>query len=189
MHATVYIATSLDGFIAREDGGIDWLPTESSEPAGTEAEPEDYGYRAFMATVDALVMGRNTWELVRGFATWPYGDKRVVVLTNRPFDIPLELEDRVETMAGPALEIVDRMAARGAQHLYVDGGKTVQGFLAAGLIDRLIVTRIPILLGRGIPLFGPLPHDVPLRHVTTRIWANGLVQSEYAVRAREQAAG
>jgi dihydrofolate reductase len=174
MRATVYCATSLDGFIAREDGGIDWLPT--SEGTG---EQEDYGYQAFFASVDALVMGRNTYELVRGFGAWPYGDKRVVVLTNRHLELSPEQAETVEVMAGPPLEIVDRLAARGATHLYVDGGKAVQGFLAAGLIDRLILTRVPILLGRGIPLFGPLPHDLAWEHVGTRSFANGLVQSEY----------
>jgi dihydrofolate reductase len=176
MKATVYIATSLDGFIAREDGGIDWLP-----PIEAGDDGEDYGYHAFFASVDTLVMGRNTFELVRGFGQWPYGDKRVIVLTSRPLDLPDAFAGRVEPMSGSPGEVAERLGARGAQHLYVDGGKTIQGFLAEGLIQRLIIARIPVLIGRGIPLFGPVPHDIRLRHVATRAYANGLVQSEYEV--------
>ena len=173
--AAVFIATSLDGFIARADGALDWLP--APEPGG-----EDYGFAAFLASVDALVMGRNTFDLVRDFPTWPYGDRPVVVLTHRPLDVPASLGGRVETMAGQPGEIAERLAARGLARLYVDGGLTVQAFLAAGLGDRLIVTTVPVLLGRGVPLFGPLPGgDVGLRHLATRSFADGLVQSEYAV--------
>ncbi len=176
MKASVYIATSLDGFIARENGGIDWLPV------GEEAETgEDYGYREFMDSVDILVMGRNTYELVQSFGEWPYGEKRVVVLSSRPLEIPEQVAPTVEWMSGSPGEIVGRLAERGANHLYVDGGKTIQGFLAEGLIQQLIITRIPVLIGSGIPLFGPLSHDVKLRHVETRTFANGLVQSRYEV--------
>lgn len=175
---TVFIATSLDGFIAREDGAIDWLVGPDAPGAGSG---EDYGFDAFFATVDALVMGRNTFDLVREFPTWPYGEKPVVVLTTRPLgDAPAGA--RVERMSGEPAEVAARLAERGLTRLYVDGGKVVQAFLGAGLVDRMIVTQIPVLLGRGIPLFGPLPGgDVRLRHVSTRSWPSGLVQSEYEV--------
>ena len=173
MPAHVFIATSLDGFIAREDGTIDWLP--GFEPG------EDYGYRAFFDAVDAMVMGRHTFELALTFGAWPYGTKPVVVLTSRPLGIPDTLAGTVSTMSGAPAEIAARLAERGLRELYVDGGKTVQGFLAAGLVHRLIVTRVPVLIGRGLPLFGALPNDVRLRHVRTRDWPNGLVQSEYVV--------
>lgn len=174
MHCTVFIATSMDGYIAREDGAIDWLPTYGDE---------DYGYHAFFRTVDALVMGRNTYELVRTFGEWPYGEKPLVVLSSRGVDIPPELEGTVESMSGTPTEVVERLAARGYEHLYIDGGKTVQRFLAEGLIDRMIITRIPVLIGAGIPLFGAVPRDIPLRHVRTNSYPNGLVQSEYEVAA------
>lgn len=174
MHCTVFIATSMDGYIAREDGAIDWLPTYGDE---------DYGYHAFFRTVDALVMGRNTYELVRTFGEWPYGEKPLVVLSSRGVDIPPELEGTVEPMSGTPTEVVERLAARGYEHLYIDGGKTVQRFLAEGLIDRMIITRIPVLIGAGIPLFGAVPRDIPLRHVRTNSYPNGLVQSEYEVAA------
>lgn len=149
----VFVATSLDGYIAREDGGIDWLP------AGGE---EDHGYAAFFASMDALVVGRNTWDLVRTFGTWPCGDKPVVVLTRRPVVVPRELERTVRVDSGEPREIAQRL-------------------VAAGLVRRIVLTRVPVLLGRGIPLFGPLAGDVVLRHVATRSYANGLVQSEYEV--------
>lgn len=195
VRASAFIATSLDGFIAREDGGLDWLPgTQGYEvPDGTpdagggvvgSAEapaPEDHGYGAFMATVDALVMGRRTFETVRAFHPWPYGDTPVVVLAHRDPGIPPELADRVEAMAGAPAEVLQALAARGFRHVYVDGGRTIQGFLAAGLLQRLVLTRVPVLLGRGVPLFGPLLRDVALRHVATRAFSSGLVQSEYEV--------
>ncbi len=173
--ASVFIGISLDGFIAREDGAIDWLHEVGDEPG------EDYGYGAFFESVDALVMGRNTYELVRTFADWPYDTKPVIVLTSRPLEIPDALADRVSTLSGAPAEIVRQLSERGFTHVYVDGGKTIQGFLAAGLIHRLTITRLPILIGRGIPLFGPIPHDIKLRHVETRTYGNGLVQSTYDV--------
>ena len=172
MTVSVFIGASVDGFIARRDGGLDWLPEGGGEP---------HGYVEFMASVDALVIGRNTFEIVLGFDPWPYGDKRVVVLASKPVDLSAVRGGRVEQMAGTPAEIVARLAASGAHHLYVDGGITIQRFLSAGLIDRLIITRVPVLIGDGIPLFGPLPHDVRLDHVATSSYPSGLVQSEYRV--------
>lgn len=134
-----------------------------------------------MASVDALVIGRNTVETVLAFEVWPYGDTRVVVLSHRPVDVSAVRGGVVEQMAGTPAEIVSRLAASGAHHLYVDGGITIQEFLRAGLVQRLIVTRVPVLIGDGIPLFGTLPRDVPLRHVATRHYPSGLVQSEYDI--------
>jgi dihydrofolate reductase len=135
---------------------------------------------AFIATVDALVMGRKTYEKVLTFTTWPYGDKPVFVLSTRTLR-PAPPGAVVERMAGDPAEIVSQLDGRGVRHVYVDGGITVQRFLEAGLIQRLIVTRVPVLIGAGIPLFGALPHDVALSHVGTRQYDSGLVQSEYAV--------
>lgn len=177
VNTTVYIATSLDGLIAREDGNLDWLHSIEAPPSG-----EDYGYKAFMETVDALVMGRNSYEAALGFDRWPY-DKPVVVLTTRPISIPAELRGSVESMSGQPGDILARLSSRGVRHVYVDGGRTIQRFLDAGAIQRLVITRIPVLIGRGIPLFGPLSRDVKLRHVETRQYPNGLVRSEYVVVA------
>ena len=174
MKASVFIATSLDGFIARANGDLDWLPPGGGEP---------HGYDEFMATVDALVIGRKTFETVLAFDTWPYGEKPVFVLSTRTL-APAPLGAVVERMSGAPAEIVSQLAARGIRHAYVDGGITSQGFLQAGLIQRMIITRIPVLLGDGIPLFGPLQRDIVLSHVATRQYASGLVQSEYAVLSK-----
>jgi dihydrofolate reductase len=172
MKASVFVGTSVDGFIARLNGDLDWLPPGGGEP---------HGYDEFMASVDALVIGRKTFETVLGFEEWPYGAKRVVVLSSRPLDFSAVRGGIVEQMGGPPAEIVSRLAAGGAQHIYVDGGITIQRFLRAGLIDRLVITRVPVLIGDGIPLFGSLPRDLRLRHALTRSYPSGLVQSEYLV--------
>lgn len=176
MEATVYIATSLDGFIARKNGDIDWLPS------GENAEgTEDYGYQEFIDSVDVLVMGRNTYELTLSFDSWPYGEKPVVVLSSKQVDIPNNIAKTVESMCASPQEVVSCLAERGFKHLYIDGGKTIQGFLSKGLIKQLIITKVPILIGTGIPLFSSLPHDVKLHHLETRQFENGLVQSKYEV--------
>ena len=176
MKASVYIATSLDGFIARENGELDWLPGRGSEESG-----EDYGYKEFMDTVDVLVMGRNTYEKVLTFGEWPYGNKPVVVLSSRTLRIPKHIAQSVEAMSCSPAELVSQLSARGAKHLYIDGGKTIQGFLNAGIIQRFTITKIPILMGRGVPLFAPLVRDIKLRHIETRQFSSGLVQSTYLV--------
>ncbi len=171
MRASVFVGTSLDGFIARRNGDFDFLPTGGGEP---------HGYEEFMATVDALVIGRNTYETVLKFDSWAYGKKPVFVLSTREL-ARAPAGAVVERLSGDPVGIASELDARGITHVYVDGGLTIQGFLRAGLIQRIIVTRVPVLIGDGIPLFGPLSGDVALRHVATRTYASGLVQSEYLV--------
>jgi dihydrofolate reductase len=171
MKASVFIGTSLDGFIARANGDLDFLPPGGGEP---------HGYAEFMATVDALVIGRKTFDTVLSFDKWPYGEKPVVVLSTRPL-APAPPGAVVERMSGTPAEILSQLAARGIRHIYVDGGITIQRFLQDGLIQRLVITRVPVLIGTGIPLFGPVARDIVLRHVGTRQYASGLVQSEYEV--------
>lgn len=174
---SVFIATSLDGFIARTNGSIDWL-----EEANTLApEGEDCGYHAFFSTVDVLVMGRNTFETVLGFEGWPYAEKRLVVLSSKPLEIPVELRGTVSASSETPNELVARLEAEGAQHLYIDGGITIQRFLAAGLLDELTITTIPVLIGEGKPLFGPLAHDIKLRCVATKAYDFGFVQTTFSV--------
>jgi dihydrofolate reductase len=171
MRASVFVGTSVDGFIARRSGDFDFLPEGGGEP---------HGYDEFMASVDVLVIGRNTYEKVLSFEQWPYGDKRVVVLSSRA--IPPNIRGAViEQMSGSPAEITDRLAASGAAHAYIDGGITVQRFIRARLVQRLIITRVPVLIGEGIPLFGALPHDVQLRHIQTKTYPSGLVKSEYEI--------
>jgi dihydrofolate reductase len=162
MTASVFIGVSVDGFIARKNDDLDFLPED----------PEPHGYTEFIAGVDAIVIGRKTFEKVLTLGPWAYGDKRVVVLSSHPLDLSKAIGGVVEQMAGPPAEIVSQLAASGAHNLYIDGGITIQ---------RLIITRVPVLIGEGLPLFGALPHDVRLRHVATRAYPSGLVQSEYEV--------
>jgi dihydrofolate reductase len=170
---SVFIGTSLDGFIARPNGEFDFLPKGGGEP---------HGYSEFIASVDAIVMGRKTFETVLTLGPpWPYAKKRVVVLSSRPVDLSGVKGGVVEQMSGSPAQIVSQLAATGSHHLYVDGGATIQGFLRAGLIQRLIITRVPVLIGQGIPLFGPLHDDIRLRHITTKQYQSGLVSSEYHV--------
>lgn len=168
---SVFVGTSLDGFIARTDGRVDFL-----SPAGDVP----HGYEEFIETVDALVMGRKTYDFVVDFGDWPYGDLPVFVLSSADIKAP-PAGSIVERMHGDPKEIASQIAGRGIRHMYVDGGLTIQQFLRAGLIQRLIISRVPVLIGKGIPLFGDLEKDLELRHVATRQFASGLVQSEYEV--------
>jgi dihydrofolate reductase len=174
---SVFIATSLDGFIARSDGEIDWL-NEANRlvPSG-----EDCGFGEFMASVDALVMGRNTFEMALSFGSWPYGNTPVIVLSSRMTSLPTDVPDTVSLFSDSPAALVAELSAQGLHHLYIDGGRTIQSFLAAALIDDITITIIPILLGSGIPLFGPLSADIQLEHLSTHAYDFGFVQSRYRV--------
>lgn len=175
---SVFVGVSLDGFIARPNGDLDWL---MGEGGGDSAE---YGYNEFIADIDAIVMGRKTFEKVLTFDKWYYGTKRVIVLSrSRSLDLSVAKAcgGIVEVMAGSPAEIVSKLADSGAHRLYVDGGITIQQFLRAGLIHRLIISRLPVLIGEGIPLFSSLPRDIRLSHIATRTYPGGMVQSEYHI--------
>ncbi len=173
MKISVYIAISADGFIARKNGEIDWLPPGSDGS-------EDYGYAEFISTVDHIVMGRNSFEKVRTFGEWPY-DKEVIVLTSRDLPLPSELADKVEVLHLSPRELVHEMNIRGAKVIYLDGGVTIQRFLREGLVDEMTTTIIPILIGDGLPLFGPLDKDVKLELIKSQSFKNGFVQNKYKV--------
>jgi dihydrofolate reductase len=169
----VYIATSLDGFIAERDGGLGFLD-EIQNP-----EQSDFGFSAFMAGIDALVMGSTTYEVVLGFGMdWPYA-KPVFVLSSRLTETPDELAGKVEFLRGEPHAVVKQLHARGHQDLYIDGGRVIQDFLRAGLIDELILSRVPVLLGGGVSLFGELAQPLWLEHVATTAYAGGVVMSHY----------
>ena len=177
MTNSVYIATSLDGFIATSDGGLDWLD-EIPNPDGS-----DHGYAEFMSGIDAIVMGRKTFEKVLTFSLWPY-DKPVYVLSRSKVRVPNELENKVEIVKKNPKTLVDQLKERGHQNLYIDGGITIQGFLEEDLIDELIITRIPVLLGNGAPLFGKLIQRMYFSHKRTEVLNETLVKSYYT-RIRE----
>lgn len=173
----VYIASSLDGYIAREDGSLDWLDQASKHvPKG-----EDCGFEDFMDSVEVLVMGRKTYEKVLSFGAWPYGETPVLVLTRRLQELPAKLSDTVSFSAESASELVVRLAGEGVKKIYLDGGLTIQRFLRLGLIDEITLTQIPVLLGGGIPLFGSLAKDIELKHLTTRTYDFGFVQTSYMI--------
>jgi dihydrofolate reductase len=171
--ASVFVGISIDGFMARLDGALDFLPPGGGEP---------HGYVEFMATVDTLVIGRKTFETVLKFDKWPYGEKPVVVLSSGSL-AAAPPDAVVERMSGDPADVISKLQLRGIRHVYVDGGMTIQLFLRAGLIQRLVITRVPVLIGAGIPLFGPLDRDISLHHVRTQHYVSGLVQSEYAIVA------
>ncbi len=176
----VYIATSLDGFIAREHGELDWLDDANAiVPQG-----EDCGYKDFFASMDVLVMGRKSYEKVLSFGNWPYGQTQVVVLSRRPITFPEELPATVSHSSAPPRVLYNRLSNEGARHIYVDGGQTIQAFLAERLVDEITITVIPIILGQGVPLFGRLDNDVPLTHIQTQAFDFGFVQMKYAVGDR-----
>lgn len=168
---SVFVGTSLDGYIARTDGSVDFLSHAGDEP---------HGFDEFIATVDALVMGRNTYDFIVEHGEWPYGDKPVFVISSRKLDAPPPVAI-VERLSGTPGEIAAELGSRGIGHVYVDGGMTIRTFLRAGLIQRLVISKVPVLIGSGISLFGDLDQDVVLRHVATRQFESGLVQSEYEI--------
>ena len=177
MRLSVFCGVSVDGFLARQDDTFDFLSTGEQEP---------HGFTEFLSSVDVIVIGRRTFEVVLKLGHLAlYGTKPVVVLSNRPVDISSVASGNVEQKSGNPSEIKEHLKDRGFKHAYVDGGITIQRFLAAGCIDRLVITRVPVLIGSGIALFGPLPSDIPLRHVETRSYGGGLVQSEYTIHTME----
>jgi dihydrofolate reductase len=161
----VFIATSLDGFIAKKDGAIDWLKT-------VEREGEDYGYAEFAASIDTLIVGRGTYDTVLGFDAWPWDGKNVVVATHRP---TRPKKNELFASGDPATLL---RAIPSAKRCYVDGGKLIQQFLAAGLIDELTLSVLPILLGEGIPLFGASA-ERRFQLLSSSSFPSGLVQSKY----------
>ena len=167
----VFIATSLDGFIARPDGTLDWLLSRD-DPA------EDHGYDAFIATMDCIVMGRGTFESVLQFPEWHY-TLPVLVLSRSMKTIPDHLHGKVTLCDLSPKNAMAHLTAQGHRRAYIDGGQIIQSFLRDGLIDTLTITTAPVLLGQGRPLFGTLPQDLPLIHETTKAFPSGLVQSTW----------
>ena len=175
--AHVFIATSLDGFIARPDGSLDWLlQSQATAPAG-----EDFGYAAFMAGIDALVMGRKTFETVLGFDPWRYPGRAVHVMSrSSAVRIPEALEPWVRRTSRAPADLLQQFAQTGLRRVYLDGGELIQAFLSADLVDRMTITTVPVLLGSGRRLFGPLPADRAWTIDGVRHWNNGFVQANYS---------
>lgn len=181
MKCSVYIAASVDGFIARPDGDIEWL----HRPEYSEGQLNGLRYEEYMDTVDAVVMGRNTFDTVLSFdlSTWPYEGTPLIVLTGRKLELPDHLEDKVRVMSGAPSHIVETLNAEGLEHLYVDGGATIREFLREDLIREMTITRIPILLGSGLPLFGNNGEERDLVLIASTVSENGFVQERYRILA------
>ena len=174
MSNTVYIATSLDGYIAREDGTIDWL-MELPNP-----DKSDYGFSVFLERIDGMIMGRSTFDTVLEFKEWPYPKRLpIFVLSNSLNELPNKISAKVEIVRGALKSIIESLKKRGINNLYIDGGKTIQSFLKEDLIDEMVITRIPILLGSGIPLFDKNNLELEFEHVGTDVFNNMLVRSRY----------
>jgi dihydrofolate reductase len=173
MKLSVFCGVSVDGFLARPDDALDFLHTGEQEP---------HGFNEFLASVDVVVIGRRTFEVVMKLGHVAlYGKRPIVVLSSRALDFSSVKSAKIQKMSGEPNDIVKQLRSFGFKHAYIDGGLTIQRFLAAGCIDRLVITRVPVLIGAGIPLFGPLPRDIGLRHVATHSYKGGLVQSEYEI--------
>ena len=171
MRTTVYVGTSLDGFIAREDGDIDWLVKYQNK------EVHD-SYNEFISRIDALVIGKGTFEKVITFPEWPY-EKKVFVLSTSLKQIPETLNEKAILVAMEPAALLSYLSDKGLSNIYVDGGKVIQSFLKEDLIDELIITKVPELIGAGIPLFGLLNNDLQFEHIRTNIYSDGLVKSQY----------
>src|SRR4030095_3925040 len=176
MKTSVYIGTSLDGFIARTDGNIDWLTQYANDDA-------IHAYEEFMTRIDAIVIGRGTFEKILTFSSWPY-EKKAFVLSTSLKQLPDILKDKATLLSMKPKELLSYLSGMGLSSVYVDGGKVIQGFLKEDVIDDLIISKVPVLIGNGIPLFGFLSADLKFKHVRTETQSNGLVRSYY-IRERK----
>ena len=175
--ASVFIATSLDGFIARKNGELDWLDKANEVvPKG-----EDCGFFPFMDSIDVLIMGRKTYEKVISFGQWPYGETKVIILSRSLVKIPSSLSNTVFYTSETPPELCKRLKGEGAERLYIDGGTTIQSFLKEKLINDITITTVPVILGSGIPLFAELSNDIQLKHIETKVYDFGFIQSKYEI--------
>ncbi len=184
MKCSAFIATSVDGFIARPDGSVDWLETagQTDVDLGPQA---DMGMNAYMASIDCIIMGRKCMETIAGFnltpEQWPYGDTRIIVLSNSITEVPKHLKETVEIYAGTIPALLTQLESEGYTHAYVDGGATIQSFLNLQLISEITITRAPIILGEGIPLFGPSSQSIQFKQAKAVAYTNDFVQVHYHV--------
>ena len=176
MKTIVYIGSSLDGFIARKDGDINWLTQFANDEA-------IHAYKELISRIDAVVIGRGTFEKVLTFPSWPY-EKKVFVLSTTIQQVPYIVSEKVTVLSMKPRELLNYLSTKGFSSIYVDGGKVIQDFLKEDIIDELIISKVPILIGRGIPLFGYLDNDLQFKHTRTEVNSNGLVRSFYE-RERE----
>ncbi|MGF1718536.1 dihydrofolate reductase family protein [Vibrio kyushuensis] len=182
MKCSVFIATSFDGFIATQDGGVDWLHTSGNQ-AAEMGDQADMGFVKYIASVDCMIMGRKCMEKIASMnltdEQWPYGDTRIIVLSNTLSDAPDNMKTRVEMYQGDLNILVSKLESEGYAHAYIDGGTTIQAFLQLELINELTITRAPIILGQGIPLFGPTNSPIKLEQASAQAFPNDFIQVCY----------
>jgi len=171
MKASVYIGTSLDGFIARTDGDIDWLTPYADDDA-------IHAYEQFMKEIDVIAIGRGTFEKVLSFPAWPY-DKKTFIMSSSLKQLPDTIKNKATLLSIKPKELLSYLSGMGFSSVYIDGGKLIQSFLAEDLINDLIISKVPVLIGNGIPLFGFLSADLQFKHMRTETQSNGLVRSYY----------
>lgn len=175
----IYIAVSLDGYIASSDGSLDWLINIPNP------DQSDFGFNDFLNRINGILMGRKTFEQVVSFGEWPYS-KKVFVLTRTLRAVPEHLKEKAEIINGEIPQVLQNLNRMGYNNLYIDGGQTVQSFLRLDLIDEMIITRIPVLLGDGIPLFGSIPNLLKFKVVSTEKLSDHMVKNHY-FRIRDDA--
>jgi dihydrofolate reductase len=171
---SAFIATSIDGYIARHNGKLDWL-----EIASNKETPDDFGYQTYIGSVDCVVMGRNSFEKAVSFPEWPYHNKRVIVLSRRWRHIPDQFVHLSEHYSGKVELLAVELQNQGVRHVYVDGGLTIQSFIQNKLLTEITLNQLPILLGTGIPLFGMTRGDQKLKLLSSCCFDSGVVQSSY----------
>lgn len=183
MKCSVYIATSVDGYIATPDGGVDWLHTSGNLEA--DMGSEDMGFQSFMDSVDCMIMGRKCMEMISSMnltpEQWPYGDVRIVVLSNTVKEPPENLREKVEMYSGDIQELILKLESSGFKHAYIDGGSTITSFVNLKLINEITITKVPVLLGEGIPLFGKINKSVKLENAEASAFPNDFIQVKYSV--------
>jgi len=187
MKCSVYIATSVDGFIAKKDGSVDWLHS-AGNPEADMGNQADMGFADFMASVDCMVMGRKCMEMISSMnltpEQWPYGDTRIIVLSNTLKEAPDNVKGKVEMYSGDLNDLIAKLGNDGFKHAYIDGGTTIQAFINLGLIAEMTITRAPVLLGEGIALFGKINRDIKLEQAQATAFANDFIQEKFVVNYR-----
>lgn len=182
MKCSVYIATSADGYIATSDGDVDWLHTAGNFEAGMSENP-DMGFDEFIASVDCMIMGRKCMDAIAGFnltpEQWPYGDTKIYVLSNTMKEPPENLRNKVEMYSGDILKLISQLKSSGYKHAYIDGGTTITNFINLQLLNEMTITKAPIILGKGIPLFSELNKSIKLTNIEATVFPNGFIQERF----------
>ncbi|MBU2891976.1 dihydrofolate reductase family protein [Colwellia sp. D2M02] len=184
MKCSVYIATSADGYIATPDGDVDWLHSAGNSAADMSNNP-DMGFTKFITSIDCMIMGRKCMEAISGFnltaEQWPYGNIKIYVLSNTIKEPPANLQDKVEMYSGDITQLISQLEASGYKHAYIDGGVTITAFINLGLINEMTITKAPVILGKGIPLFGEINNSIKLTNAEVTGFANDFIQVKYTV--------